>query len=57
MSKNEMKKPILSLKEKRTLLGLTIGDKIEWPKPGGGFIKVTIQEILYQPERDGELHR
>ncbi|MEJ6076961.1 nucleoside diphosphate kinase regulator [Vibrio sp. 1-Bac 57] len=39
------------------LLGLTIGDKIEWPKPGGGFIKVTIQEILYQPERGGELHR
>lgn len=39
------------------LLGLSIGDRIEWPKPGGGTIKVMIKEILYQPERDGELHR
>lgn len=39
------------------LLGLSQGDKIEWPKPGGGLIKVTIKEIVYQPERDGELHR
>lgn len=39
------------------LLGLTIGDQIEWPKPGGGTLKVKISEITYQPERAGEFHR
>jgi regulator of nucleoside diphosphate kinase len=39
------------------LLGLSQGDNIEWPKPGGGIIKVIIKEITYQPEREGELHR
>ncbi|HLU06819.1 MAG TPA: nucleoside diphosphate kinase regulator [Woeseiaceae bacterium] len=39
------------------LLGLTQGDEIEWPKPGGGTIQVRIEEILYQPERAGEFHR
>ena len=39
------------------LLGLTTGDRIEWPRPGGGLIQVRIVEIVYQPERAGELHR
>lgn len=39
------------------LLGLAQGDEIEWPKPGGGIIKVTIKDITYQPERAGEFHR
>ncbi|HET9679050.1 MAG TPA: nucleoside diphosphate kinase regulator [Gammaproteobacteria bacterium] len=39
------------------LLGLSQGDQIEWPKPGGGVLKVRIEEILYQPERSGEYHR
>ncbi len=39
------------------LLGLSVGNEIEWPKPGGGFIKVTIKEITFQPERAGEYHR
>lgn len=39
------------------LLGLSLGDEIEWPKPGGGFIKVKLKEVVYQPERSGELHR
>jgi regulator of nucleoside diphosphate kinase len=38
------------------LLGLSQGDEIEWPKPGGGLIKVKIHEITYQPERAGEFH-
>lgn len=38
------------------LLELSQGDQIEWPKPGGGLIKVTIKEITYQPERVAELH-
>ncbi len=39
------------------LLGLSQGDEIEWPKPGGGTLQVRIEEILYQPERAGEYHR
>ena len=39
------------------LLGLSQGDEIEWPKPGGGQLKVTIVEVVYQPERAGEFHR
>ncbi len=39
------------------LLGLTQGDQIAWPKPGGGQLRVRIEEILYQPERSGDYHR
>jgi regulator of nucleoside diphosphate kinase len=39
------------------LLGLSEGDEIEWPKPGGGTLRVHIDEILYQPERSGDYHR
>ncbi|MGE5155641.1 MAG: nucleoside diphosphate kinase regulator [Bdellovibrio bacteriovorus] len=39
------------------LLGLSVGDEIEWPKPGGGMLRVRIEEVTYQPERSGEYHR
>ncbi len=39
------------------LLGLSQGDAIEWPRPGGGMLKVRIEEILFQPEREGQFHR
>lgn len=39
------------------LLGLSQGDEIEWPKPGGGVLRVRIKEITYQPERSGDYHR
>jgi regulator of nucleoside diphosphate kinase len=39
------------------LLGLSTGDEIEWPRPGGGTIKVRIEEIIYQPEREGKFYR
>jgi regulator of nucleoside diphosphate kinase len=39
------------------LLGLSQGDEIEWPKPGGGMMRVRIEEVTYQPERAGEYHR
>jgi len=39
------------------LLGLSVGDHIEWPGPGGGVIQVKIMEIIYQPERAGEFQR
>ena len=36
------------------LLGLSQGDEIEWPKPGGGVLKVNITEVAFQPERAGD---
>ena len=39
------------------LLGLSVGESIEWPRPGGGSIRVRIDAILYQPESAGDLHR
>lgn len=39
------------------LLGLSQGDEIEWPKPGGGVMRVRIGEVTYQPERSGEYQR
>lgn len=39
------------------LLGLKVGDTIEWPGPGGKPLAVRIVEIVYQPERAGEMHR
>ncbi|GMU44283.1 MAG: nucleoside diphosphate kinase regulator [Xanthomonadales bacterium] len=39
------------------LLGLSQGDEIEWPGPGGSTLRLRIVEVLYQPERAGEFHR
>jgi regulator of nucleoside diphosphate kinase len=39
------------------LLGLSMGDEIEWPGPGGGTIKLRIVEVVYQPEREGKFYR
>jgi regulator of nucleoside diphosphate kinase len=39
------------------MLGLSVGESIEWPAPRGGTMTVRIMEILYQPEAAGELHR
>jgi regulator of nucleoside diphosphate kinase len=39
------------------LLGLSEGDEIDWPKPGGGTLRVRIDEVTYQPERSGEYYR
>ncbi|MDR2195064.1 MAG: nucleoside diphosphate kinase regulator [Gallionellaceae bacterium] len=39
------------------LLGLSVGDEIEWPKPGGGMLEVRIEDVTYQPERAGEYGR
>ena len=39
------------------LLGLSTGDEIEWPRPGGGKIKLRIVEVVYQPEREGKFYR
>jgi len=39
------------------LLGLSQGDEIQWPRPGGGVLRVRIEEVVYQPERSGEYER
>ena len=39
------------------LLGLRIGDSIEWPVPGGRTIRLQVLSIRFQPEAAGELHR
>jgi regulator of nucleoside diphosphate kinase len=39
------------------LLGLSQGDEIDWPKPGGGQVRVRIEQVAYQPERTGAYHR
>ncbi len=39
------------------LIGLAVGDSIEWPKPGGGMLRVCVEDVIYQPERSGEYHR
>lgn len=39
------------------LLGLSEGDEIEWPIPGGKVLHVQIIKIVHQPERAGEYHR
>ncbi|WP_159917633.1 nucleoside diphosphate kinase regulator [Pantoea sp. 18069] len=39
------------------LLGLSVGDELAWPGPGGKSMTVRVTGILYQPESAGELHR
>lgn len=39
------------------LLGLRIGDAIDWPMPGGRNARLQVLAIRYQPEAAGELHR
>ena len=39
------------------LLGLSVGDELAWPGPGGKAMTVQVKRIVYQPESAGELHR
>ena len=39
------------------IIGLSQGDDIQWPAPGGKTLTVHIDEVLYQPEHAGQLHR
>ena len=39
------------------LLGLRVGDAIDWPMPGGRNARLHVLAIRYQPEAAGELHR
>ncbi|AIL73160.1 nucleoside diphosphate kinase regulator [Vibrio vulnificus] len=38
------------------LLGLSVGQQLTWPMPGGAEKTIEILEVTYQPERMGEFH-
>ncbi len=38
------------------VLGLKVGDIIEWPLPNARLARLRIMEVLYQPEAAGDLH-
>ncbi|WP_243048938.1 nucleoside diphosphate kinase regulator [Dyella sp. RRB7] len=39
------------------LLGLTVGQQIDWPTPDGRQRRLRVLDIDYQPEAAGDLHR
>lgn len=39
------------------LLGLSAGDRIEWPRPGGGVLDINIIEVVSLPEREVDFIR
>lgn len=38
------------------LLGLSVGDSIEWPLPDGTTTTLEVVEVSYQPEDAGDYH-
>jgi regulator of nucleoside diphosphate kinase len=38
------------------LLGLTVGQTIDWPLPGGHAKRLRVVEVVYQPEQAGDYH-
>lgn len=39
------------------LLGLSVGQAIEWPVPSGRTARLRVLDVTYQPEAAGEYHR
>ncbi|MFP4138560.1 MAG: nucleoside diphosphate kinase regulator [Halomonas sp.] len=39
------------------LIGLRVGDTIDWPLPDGGEARLRVDAILWQPEREKQFHR
>lgn len=39
------------------MLGLRVGQSIEWTMPGGRHARLRVTAIEYQPEASGDLHR
>lgn len=39
------------------LIGLSVGQSIEWPGPGGRPLALRVLDVVRQPEAMGELHR
>lgn len=40
----------------QAVLGLKVGDVIEWPLPNARLARLRIMEVLYQPEAAGDFH-
>lgn len=40
----------------QAVLGLKVGDVIEWPLPNARLARLRIIEVLYQPEAAGDFH-
>jgi regulator of nucleoside diphosphate kinase len=40
----------------QAVLGLKVGDVIEWPLPKARLARLRIVEVLYQPEAAGDFH-
>jgi regulator of nucleoside diphosphate kinase len=38
------------------LLGLSVGQTIDWPLPRGQLKRIRVVEVVYQPEAAGDLH-
>jgi regulator of nucleoside diphosphate kinase len=38
------------------VLGLRVGDQIEWPLPQARVARLRVMEVLYQPEAAGDFH-
>jgi regulator of nucleoside diphosphate kinase len=39
------------------LLGMSVGQSIEWPLPHGGTRRLRVSAVVYQPEAAGALHQ
>ncbi|MGM0913292.1 MAG: nucleoside diphosphate kinase regulator [Pseudomonadota bacterium] len=39
------------------LIGMRVGDTIDWPLPDGGQVHLRVDAILWQPEREKQYHR
>jgi Transcription elongation factor len=39
------------------LLGLSVGQSIDWQAPGGRPLKLRVTRVRYQPEAAGDIHR
>ncbi|RRN56430.1 nucleoside diphosphate kinase regulator [Pseudoxanthomonas sp. SGNA-20] len=39
------------------LLGLSVGQSIDWQAPGGRPLRLRVTAVRYQPEAAGDLHR
>lgn len=39
------------------LLGLSVGQSIDWPVPGGRTMRLRVSEVVYQPEASGEFEQ
>jgi len=39
------------------LLGLSVGQSIDWEAPGGRSLKLRVKAVRYQPEAAGDFHR